>query len=99
MALSQAQYLLMLAEDARDQGDEIDEETRKQAAIVRARGAAHYHELDKLDQIVDKAKQIITQEKARFAQYIRTAQEASAGNAALQSGVPPHIVRGKVAEK
>jgi len=95
MAISQAQYLLMLAEDAREKGDDFAAEVRKQAEAVRAQGAAHYRELDALDQIIDKAKEIIRLEKSHFAKYL--SRDGNDHAALPPTGVPQHIR--KVAEK
>jgi hypothetical protein len=63
MAASQAQYLLMLAEDARQHGDQLAEE-------MRQKGAAHAQQVAELSTLIDRAKEIIDREKSRFGQYL-----------------------------
>lgn len=62
MALTQAAYLLMLAEDARAKGDEFAER-------VRQEGIAHAQQVAELSTLIDRAKDIIDREKVRFERY------------------------------
>jgi hypothetical protein len=61
--VTQAHYLLMLAEDARQKGDELAEE-------MRQRGIAHAQEVIELARLIDRARDIIEHEKQRYAQYL-----------------------------
>jgi hypothetical protein len=81
MALSQAQYLLMLAEDAYARGNMLAEE-------IRQKGLAHAREVAELSELIDRAKEIIEHEKARFASYAPPSRPAEVGQ-----GQPPRIVR------
>ena len=74
MALTQAEYLLMLAEDARSKGDDIADEIKRQRELERQQGAAHYKDLERLDELLDRAKEIVTAQKARFVQYVEQRQ-------------------------
>jgi hypothetical protein len=71
--MTQAQYLLMLAEDARDKGDELIVE-------IRQRGAEHAREVASLSALIDQARDIIEREKARFSQYLPNRPESSLGS-------------------
>jgi hypothetical protein len=63
MPLTQAHYLLMLAEDVHQRGDELSEE-------MNQRGIAHAREVAELSVLIERAKSIIEAERAKWARYI-----------------------------
>jgi hypothetical protein len=65
MPLTQAHYLLMLAEDLRQKGDGLTEE-------MRQRAIAHYREATELSALIDRAKDLIDAEKVKWARYLPT---------------------------
>jgi hypothetical protein len=62
MPLTQAHYLLMLAEDHYQKGEELSEE-------MRQRAFAHYNEATELSALIDRAKTLIDADKAKWARY------------------------------
>ena len=80
MALTQAQYLLMLAEDARAAGDQFAEE-------IRQKGAAHARQLLEASELIERARDIIEREKSRFGQYFPAQQRQGEQ---LPGATPPH---------
>jgi hypothetical protein len=91
MALTQAHYLLMLAEDARTRGDELSEEWREKAT-------AHWREVHDLSMLIERARELVAREKARFQSYAPQGQlqEESAN---VQRQVPSHVIRPQVQQK
>ena len=83
MALTQAQYLLMLAEDARAAGDQFAEE-------IRQKGAAHARQLLEASELIERARDIIEREKSRFGQYIPAQRQREEPPAQLPGATPPH---------
>jgi hypothetical protein len=85
MPLTQAHYLLMLAEDIRDKGDELSNEYRQRAA-------AHHREIHEVSALIEQAREVIEREKARFQQFAPGAA-AGAQATAVGTGLPPHLIR------
>jgi hypothetical protein len=63
MKTTQVEYLLMLAEDVRDQGNEFIDE-------VQQRGQAQAKRILELAAMIERAREIIEREKIRFAHYM-----------------------------
>jgi hypothetical protein len=82
MPLTQAHYLLMLAEDAASRGDDISDEWRRKAT-------AHYQEVHELSILIERARELVAREKARFQQYAPQPQDEPL----------PRIVRPQVPQK
>lgn len=83
MALTQAHYLLMLAEDARSRGDELSNEWHQKAM-------AHAKEVHDLSLLIERARELIEREKARFQQY---APQLQGETQEQRATLPPHLVR------
>jgi hypothetical protein len=88
MPLTQAHYLLMLAEDIRDKGDELSNEYRQRAA-------AHHREIYEVSALIEQAREVIEREKARFQQFApgTAAGSQTPAGQGLSSGLPPHLIR------
>jgi hypothetical protein len=62
MPLTQAHYLLMLAEDISNRGDELSEE-------MRQKGIVHAREVAELSALIERAREVIEVEKTKWARY------------------------------
>lgn len=78
--ITQVQYLLMLAEDARDKGDNLDEDMRR-------KGGAHFEQLVELSELITRAKAIVDNEIQRFRAYAPRQATAQA-----QAKLPKHLI-------
>jgi hypothetical protein len=83
MPLTQAHYLLMLAEDHSQKGEELSEE-------MRQRAVAHFREAADLSALIDRAKELIDAEKAKWARYVspELRQNQSTPNELRQARIP-----------
>jgi hypothetical protein len=83
MPLTQAHFLLMLAEDHRQKGEDLAKE-------MRQRGIAHAREAAELSTLIERARDIIEAEKSKWALYspVELGQNYSTPNELKQ---PPRI--------
>ena len=77
MALTQAQYLLMLAEDRRAKGEALSDKMHQEYL-------AHAREILEDSALIDRAKEIMDHEKSRFASYISKLTSSQSAGLATQ---------------